>query len=214
MEHVATHEADRQGARAKLLAAAIKVVRAKGYTATSVDDLCREARVTKGAFFHHFRSKDELAVAAANHWSDVTGDLFAGAVYRRHEEPLDRFLGYIDFRRELIRGGTAEFTCLVGTMVQEVYDAKPEIRAACEASIFGHANMLVADIAAAMRQHRIKAGWTAESLALYTQAVLQGAFILAKAKGDPQVAIDSIDHLRNHVELLFRSATRDGRAIP
>jgi hypothetical protein len=38
------------------------------------------------------------------------------------------------------------------------------------------------DIEEAMRQRGIEAEWTAESLALYTQATIQGAFILAKAK--------------------------------
>jgi TetR/AcrR family transcriptional repressor of nem operon len=45
---------------------------------------------------------------------------------------------------------------------------------------------------------------TARSLALHTQAVLQGAFILAKAKGDAAVAAESIDHLRRYLVLLFR----------
>jgi TetR/AcrR family transcriptional repressor of nem operon len=63
-----------------------------------------------------------------------------------------------------------------------------------------------------MKTYRIKADWTAASLALHTQAVLQGAFILAKAKGGPQVAADSVDHLRRYVELLFnRCVEREKR---
>ena len=49
--------------------------------------------------------------------------------------------------------------------------------------------------------------WTAASLALHTQAVLQGAFILAKATGGAEAAADSIDHLRRYVELLFKAST-------
>jgi len=48
------------------------------------------------------------------------------------------------------------------------------------------------------------ATWSAESLALYTQAVLQGAFVLAKAKGGPEVARDCVAHLRRYLEQLFR----------
>ncbi|WPZ36448.1 TetR/AcrR family transcriptional regulator [Thalassobaculum sp. OXR-137] len=191
-------------ARDKLLDAALSVIRAKGYSATSVDELCAEAGVTKGAFFHHFKSKDGLAVAAAEHWSEVTGDLFASAAYHDHADPLDRVLGYLRFRRALIAGEVSEFTCLVGTMVQEAYDAHPDIAAACGRSIFSHARTLESDIAAAMADRGVAGtDWTAASLALHTQAVLQGAFILAKAGGGGGVAVEQVDHLYRYITLLF-----------
>jgi TetR/AcrR family transcriptional repressor of nem operon len=199
------------GARHKLLTAALSLVREKGYSATSVDELCADAGVTKGAFFHHFKSKDALAVAAANHWSEITGAFFATAPYHQLTDPLQRVLGYLDFRKAILKGELAEFTCLVGTMVQEVYGTSPEIRAACEASICRHAAKLEADIAAAMKQRRLRVRWSAASLALHTQAVLQGAFILAKATGDARVAADSIDHLHRYIELLFNTVKRKTR---
>ncbi len=48
---------DRPSARIKLLEAARTLIRTKGFAATTVDDLCAAAGVTKGAFFHHFDSK-------------------------------------------------------------------------------------------------------------------------------------------------------------
>ena len=201
-------------ARTRLLDAALTEVRAKGYAATTLDDLCAAAGVTKGAFFHHFRSKEELGAAAADHWSKVTGELFAAAPYHRHADPLDRVLAYLDFRKELLRGEPADFTCLAGTLVQETFKSNPTIRDACRASIAGHAATLEADIADAMRQRGIHADWTAESLALHTQAVLQGAFILAKAKNGAEIAAASIDHLRRYIELLFYSAPNKPRRKP
>jgi TetR/AcrR family transcriptional repressor of nem operon len=62
---------------------------------------------------------------------------------------------------------------------------------------------LEADIEAAIQDRGMSPEWTAKSLALHTQAVLQGAFILAKAKGGAEIAADSIDHLTRYVELLF-----------
>jgi TetR/AcrR family transcriptional repressor of nem operon len=194
-------------AKRKLLDAALAVIREKGYVATTVDDLCARAGVAKGSFFHHFDGKEALGVAAANYWSETTGELFAQADYHAHKDPLDRVLGYIDFRRALLKGAVPEFTCVVGTMVQEVYDTSPAIRGACDDSISAHAEKIEADIAAAMKQRGIRAGWTAKGLALHTQAVLQGAFILAKAKGGPEVAIESADHLRRYIELLFNAST-------
>ena len=99
-------------------------------------------------------------------------------------------------------------------MVQEIYDTNPDIREACEASISTHAAKIEGDIAEAMKRYRIRAPWSAESLALHTQAVLQGAFILAKAKGGPEIAAASIDHLRRYIELLFQPATRKRTEAP
>lgn len=197
-----------KAAKEKLLNAALALIREKGFSATTVDDLCERAGVSKGAFFHHFKSKNELGVAAAHRWSAVTGAMFERAPYHDREDPLDRVLAYIEFRRSLLKGEIPEFTCVVGTMVQETYDLHPEIRDACGASIFGHAGTLVDDIEAAMSARDIADDWTAESLAAHTQAVLQGAFILAKAKGDVRVAIETVDHLRRYVELLFAQPTR------
>lgn len=197
------HSPERGDARTRLLEAARDVIRQKGFAATSVDDMCQSAGVTKGAFFHHFKTKDALGVAAANYWAETTSALFAGAPYHEPDDPLDRVLAYLDFRKGIIGGETFEYTCLVGTMTQEVHDSAPAIRDACAASIFGHAATLEADIEAARMQHGIDADWTADSLARHTQAVLQGGFILAKATEDPELARESVDHLIRYLRGLF-----------
>jgi TetR/AcrR family transcriptional repressor of nem operon len=189
--------------KTKLLDAAISIIRTKGYSATTVDDLCAAAQVTKGAFFHHFKSKEELGVAAADYWATVTGGFFETAPYHQHANPLDRVLGYLEFRKTILQGELADFTCLVGTMVQETFDTSPLIREACKRSIIQHAAEVESDIAEAMQLYAIDAQWTAKSLALYTQAVIQGAFILAKATQSHVVAADCIDHLHRYVKTLF-----------
>jgi len=189
--------------KTKLLDAALQVIRTKGYEAATVDDVCGSAGLTKGSFFHHFGGKEELAVAAARHFGEMAEGLFSAAPYRKLADPLERLLGYVDFRRAILKGDLPEFTCLLGTMVQETYATHPAIRRACERQIAGHAETLVADIAEAKRRHAPRAKWSAASLALFTQAVIQGAFVLAKARHGPEVADECIAHLRRYLELLF-----------
>ncbi len=189
-------------AKTKLLNSALKVIRTKGFDATTVDDLCKDAGVTKGAFFHHFKSKEELGVESTRYWNTLTGGLFAQAPYHLPADPVDKLLAYIDFRAILVRGNVPEFTCLLGTMVQETYETSDALREACDIGISSHAATLEGYIGDAMRQRSVS-GFTAQSLALYTQASLQGAFILAKAKGNTEVVHDCIAHLRRYVELLF-----------
>lgn len=160
--------------------------------------------MTKGAFFHHFKGKEALGVAAAEFWAETTGKFFEGAPYHGPDDPLDRVLAYIAFRRTIISDNIPAFTCLVGTLAQEVHASAPEIRDAAGASIFGHSETLVADIEAAIEMRAITPdGWDAASLARHFQAVLQGGFILAKAGNDPDLAREAVDHLDRYVRGLF-----------
>jgi TetR/AcrR family transcriptional repressor of nem operon len=194
----------RNSAKTKLLDAAMHVIRAKGYSATTVDDICDEAGVTKGGFFHHFESKEDLGVGAAAHFGAMAEKLFATAPYQTSAKAVDRLFGYVDFRKELLRGGLAEFTCLLGTLVQEAYETHPPIREACDKHISAHAAMLEADIALALKETGVKASWSPSSLAFHIQAVIQGSLILAKAKYGPEIAADCLDHLRLYLETIFR----------
>jgi TetR/AcrR family transcriptional repressor of nem operon len=193
----------RHESKTRLLNAAVDVIRAKGYSATRIEDVCEAANLTKGSFFHHFDSKEGLALAAADYWIEGSSAMFTSAPFHASADPLDRLLAYVDFRKTLLVGELPDFTCLAGTMVQEVYDTHPAIREACNRSISEHAATLVPDIEEALRRRKMRTNWTAESLALYIQAAIQGAFILAKAKHNREVAAASIDHLRRYLELLF-----------
>ena len=187
----------------KLLNAALNVIRGKGYAATTVDDICQAAGVTKGSFFHHFKSKDDLALSAAAYWGEMTEGFFASARYHQSKDPLQRLLGYVDFRAEILQGDLPDYTCLLGTLVQETYATHPDIRAACDKGMSTHIAIITRDVEAAKRLYAPDSPWSAESVGYFIQSVLQGAFIFAKAKQGPEVVRESLAHLRRYLGLLF-----------
>lgn len=189
--------------KTKLLDAALQVIRAKGYAATTVEDICSEAGVTKGSFFHHFQSKDDLALSATAHWETMTEGLFAAAPYHKPSDPLDRLIGYLKFRGAILTGELPDYTCLLGTLVQETYATHPDIRAACDRSLSRHIAELTRDLEAAKKLYAPEARWSAESVGYFIQSVLQGSFVFAKAKQSPEVVRENLDHLQRYLRSLF-----------
>jgi TetR/AcrR family transcriptional regulator, transcriptional repressor for nem operon len=200
--------APRGEARQRLLTAATGLIRRHGFAATSVDDLCFAAGVTKGAFFHHFASKEALGVAVVEHWTETTGAIFAAHDYNTKSDPLDRVFAYLDLRRSLLAMPIPDFSCVAGTTVQETFETYPAIREAAGKSVRSGAAHVQAHLAEVLAAHPVQ-GVTAESLALQFQVAVQGGIVLAKALDNPEMAKDSFDHLERYLRFLFKQPTEE-----
>ena len=103
----------------------------------------------------------------------------------------------------MLNGPAEDFSCFVGTIVQEAFVTSAPLRTAADASLSAYAERLAQDIQLAIDNHPIDPGVSSLSLAYHVQAVLQGSFILAKAKHDPALARDTVAHLKRYVTMLF-----------
>jgi TetR/AcrR family transcriptional regulator, transcriptional repressor for nem operon len=77
-------------ARERLIDTAVGMIRARSYATVSVDDLCRNAGVRKGSFYHFFPSKRDLALAALDAWWDATRSEVLEPAFQPDLPPLQR----------------------------------------------------------------------------------------------------------------------------
>src|SRR4051812_2705068 len=117
----------------KLVDAGVQLMRSRGFNATTVDHICAAAGVTKGGFFHYFKSKDDLATAAVVRFHELKETEFAGAPFRKLTDPLDRVFARLDFAK-IASGGERGVTkgCLLGMFAQEMSSTHSELRALCQ----------------------------------------------------------------------------------
>ncbi len=189
--------------RQKLLDAAQELMLAKGYTATSVDEICEAAGLTKGSFFHYFEGKEHLGQVLAERFYAAHRQRFESAPFHRMKDPRDRVFGRIDFLIELSRSPRAVKACLLGNFVQELSATHPKIRTVCATCFDDAAQSFKRDLDEAKAKYAPRARWSTRSLAEHLTAVVQGAFILAKARQDPKAVEESLTHFREYLKCVF-----------
>jgi TetR/AcrR family transcriptional repressor of nem operon len=194
-------------AKEKIILAATRLFLEKGYAATSVDEICEAAGLTKGSFFHYFASKEDLASAALDRFCDGQQKLMMESPFLQKADPLERVLGNVDFAidfskkigAQLLQGGG----CLLGTFSDELSRTHPEIRNQCAQKFASWAEAIRRDLDLAVEKHKPKTRIDTLALAENFIATLEGAILLAKAKQDTAVIEHSMENYRLLVKTLF-----------
>jgi TetR/AcrR family transcriptional regulator, transcriptional repressor for nem operon len=188
----------------KLVDAGVKLMRARGYTATTVDDICADAGVTKGGFFHYFKSKDDIARAALTHFHEGKLQDYEGAAFRKQADPLDRVFGRLDFVKETV-GPQNRVTkgCLIGMFAQELAVTNPEIRDVCQNFFARIIRDFSHDLAEAKAVHAPDAKFDPKAVAQFYVSIVQGSLMLAKVAGGNDVLHSNLEQFREHLKFLF-----------
>ncbi|HEY6227743.1 MAG TPA: TetR/AcrR family transcriptional regulator [Verrucomicrobiae bacterium] len=203
----------------RLVDAGVTLIRARGFNATSLDDICAAAGVTKGGFFHYFNSKDDLAKAAIARFNQGKIHEYENAPFRKHADPLDRVFGRLDFVKSSI-GAPNKMTkgCLIGMLAQELSSTNPELRQACEQTFATIAADFEKDLAEAKATYAPKATFNPKNIAHFYVTMVQGSLLLAKANQNTAVLSDNISEFRHYLETLFgekrpKISTRASKAL-
>jgi len=193
----------------KLVEASVGLMRKQGFNATTVDDICSAAGVTKGSFFHYFKSKQDVAEVAVATFRESKIRDFANAPFRKLADPLDRVFGRLDFVLGST-GGAGDLTkgCLIGMFAQELASTNPDLRGICQAAFLRTAADIEADLTAAKVLHAPQADFDPKKISLFYVSTIQGGLLMAKAGESNAVLRDNIEQFRSYVQGLFGVAGR------
>jgi TetR/AcrR family transcriptional repressor of nem operon len=189
--------------RQKLVAAARGLILEKGFTGTGLDQICAAAGVTKGAFFHHFKSKDDIGRAALENWSVFGMGLYGAAKAEPARYPLDHVHKFFDIMIGFLRHSESPVTCVVGMMSQELALANPALRDVCSQYLGDWTEFArqLLDEAKAMQAPKVT--FDSEEVAWFLQSLWQGSMLISKTRQEPLIAIRNLERARAHIDSLF-----------
>jgi len=193
--------------REKILDIAKSAVLAKGFQATSIDEIIAEAGITKSGFFYHFRDKNELARALVRRFRDqveaALEDTF-GRAGELTDDPLQKFLIGLKLFAELVaedhRDGSG---CIIASICyqerlfdREVMSSIRDFSLSWRQRFHGY----LSDIA---RQYDLAAGVDLDDLADMLACVIDGAIIMARVNNDHRLIERQVLAYRAQVRMAF-----------
>jgi TetR/AcrR family transcriptional regulator, transcriptional repressor for nem operon len=192
-------------ARDRLIDSACQLVHAGSYAATSVEDLCSEAGVQKGSFYHFFPTKHELVTAAVDRqWATTQIELLVPA-FARDVPPAQRFARFFQLAAERQRGEVVR-GCPFGNLAAEVGTLEPSVRERVVTVFDGYLGYFEAALQDAADAGLIEPA-EVEQTAATVLACFQGALLVAKTRNDASL----IEHVGGQVgRLLSAPAVQAG----
>lgn len=180
--------------RTSILKTARNLMLRYGYAATSVDDICSKAGVTKGSFYHFFATKEELGLAVLNGFYEEGVARVASGVYAEMNDPYQRLIGLFD-HLEAIGPDLWRHGCLMGNFACELGESSEMIRRRV-AEMFEELVNRLAPFFRPIAHGRKEA----DELAEQTLMVIEGAVVMARAHDDPSRIASGLRRFRRTIE--------------
>ncbi|MCB1225868.1 MAG: TetR/AcrR family transcriptional regulator [Verrucomicrobiales bacterium] len=202
---------DPEQTQRKLVAAAIVLILRQGFHATSVDQICAEAGVTKGSFFHHFANKEALGLAAIAAWAKIGRDAYAPAWHDAVSDPLKRLHRMLEIMSQLTERPEGPCVCIVGMMSQEMALQDETLRDACSGELLDWNQEVAAMLAAAKEKHPPAIDFDPVEVAWFLNSLWQGSMLVGKTRAEPALIRRNLTHARAYLDHLFGTQGRASR---
>jgi TetR/AcrR family transcriptional repressor of nem operon len=195
-----------EATRRKLIQATTSLILRQGFNATTVDEICAAAGVTKGSFFYHFENKDDIGQAVVKAWGEFGQSLY-GEAWKQPGEPLEEIHRLFDIMDGITRR-PEPCVCLVGMLTQEMSGEHPGFRAACARELDTWTEMFRSRLEAAKQQLQPAIDFDPAEVAWFLNSLWQGSALVGKARQSTAMIRTNLRLVRAYVDSLFANTQR------
>ncbi len=191
----------RNGTKEKIMENAYTLILEKGYPATTVDEICRTAGVSKGSFFHYFKTKEELGVAVLRWYYQRALHIVGQGPFLEEKDPMKRLFLFLD-HTDSVAWELWNKGCLLGSFASYLAGIGPQLAEQVSALF----NELVRHLTPLFEPVALKTaaenGPTAVELSEQFLNVIEGSIVLARAYNDWTHVPTALNNFRRYLKLI------------
>lgn len=180
------------GSKPKLINATIALLASKGYESTGINEILDNAKVSKSNFYYHFKSKEELCLAAL----DKIAELFFKTVIRQtlanpDLKPLQRLERHFDYLLEVMETQSCDGGCVFTNLEAETSDFYPAFRERLRSVDRQTADAIEDAIKQGIKNGEFRKDLNTAHTANLILSIYKGVSLLAKAEKSPDIIRES-----------------------
>jgi len=174
----------------------LDLVLSRGFNATGVEAILKQAKVPKGSFYNFFSSKEEFALAIIDKFVADRVEVLYSIFSDESLAPLERVKRSFETIIAVFEGADCSRGCLIGNLGQEMADQSENVRQRLDESLQEWAKAVSRLLLQAQKEQEIPADLDADMLAENLISSFQGALLRSKVKKSPEP-------LRNFIHFYF-----------
>lgn len=197
---------DGTATRNAILDAAHELAMEKGMAAASLDQVIERAGVTKGAFFYHFKSKDELALALVTRFAEHDQAMLEDSIQRVEalsRDPSQQVLLLCGLTAEYLKKLPENPGCLFASYCYQGDLWSETVREICDTQVRHWSRWIESKLRQAAKASPPRTPADLKQLAEMFTGVIEGGYVLARTYNDPKIVGKQILAYRDLLEALF-----------
>ena len=197
-----------QATKNKLMDIAERLILNNGFAAMSIDEVIKEAGITKGGFFYHYDSKNALAYALMQRYREVEAFVFSD-LFKRSEEltsdPLQQMLVFVKLFAEMMADmKDVHPGCLVASITYESHQVNEQVKTITADIVLDWRNLFREKINRINLLYSPNTAVASDDLADMLSTIIEGGIIVSRALKDPSILEKQLLGYRSYLELLYR----------
>jgi TetR/AcrR family transcriptional repressor of nem operon len=196
---------DPPSTRERLVGAALQLFAQKGYAATSIAEVLREAGANSGSLYYFFPAKQDLLLAVLEAYRQGIGPMLLEPAWRDVPDPIERIFALLARYRHALEDSACTYGCPIGSLALELHEPDPAVREALAANFMAWVDAIAGCLAQA--GDRLPADTDLRGLAELVLTVMEGGVMLARTQRDIACFDRAVAQLRQHFAALARATS-------